>query len=349
MRRTATLLAFAMGCGTTSYKIPASELIRLSQLPPADRGQNVRVVQQLSDADVGPPQPVARETQIVIFPDVVVYDGGGGHRRGSGGWGPHANAPSANAGHAGGGVKVGSVGGSNSGAGDSKAEAIVIVVMAITALVVAAAVEGSREDGYATIHPMTPLYLFGHDGSRAVMPLAALDYDSAAFSEYAIIRSNETPWRFNSRAPLDRVGFTYAVFAGVGTFISADGSKDTGPATTIQFGYFPEQHIGIVSSLYFGWRDNKEAQTLYETRYSLEVDGYLAQAGPLHFGLYGGIGGATRLEDGIDGGNASSLALLGGAQVQLDFNTRLALTARLGQTYAHDERMTDALIGLAVY
>ncbi|MEO8842144.1 MAG: hypothetical protein ABI591_25995 [Kofleriaceae bacterium] len=338
-----------MGCGTTSYKIPASELIRLSQLPPAERGQNVRVVQQLTDADVGAPAPVSSETQIVIFPDVVVYDGGG-HRRGSGGWGPHANAPGAHPVHGGGGgVNVGSTGGSSSGAGDGKAEAVVIVVMAITALVVAAAVEGSREDGYASIHPMTPLYLFGHDGSQAVMPLAALDYDSAAFSDYAIIRSNETPWRFNGRAPLDRVGFTYAVFGGVGTFVSADGSKDTGTATTIQFGYFPEQHIGIVSSLFFGWRDNREAQTLFETRYSLEADGYLAQAGPIHFGLYGGIGGATRLEDGIDGGNASSLAVLGGAQVQLDFNTRLALTARFGQTYAHDERMTDALIGLAVY
>ena len=28
--------------------------------------------------------------------------------------------------------------------------------------------------------------------------------------------------------------------------------------------------------------------------------------------------------------------------VQLDVNTRLALTARLGETYAHDERMSDA-------
>lgn len=310
----------------------------------------MRVVQQLSDADVGAPQPVSSETQIVFFPDIVLYDGGG-HRRGSGGWGPHATAPGGGAaGHtSGGGVHVGSSGGSNSGAGDGKAAAVVIIVMAITAVVVAAAVEGSREDGYASIHPMTPLYLFGRDGSRAVMPLAALDYDSAAFSDYAIIRSNETPWHFNGRAPLDRVGFTYAVLGGLGTFVSADGTKDTGTATTIQFGYFPEQHIGIVSSLFFGWRDNKAAQTLFETRYSLEADGYLAQAGPLHFGLYGGIGGASRLEDGIDGGNASSLALLGGAQVQLDFNTRLALTARFGQTYAHDERMTDALIGLAVY
>ena len=35
--------------------------------------------------------------------------------------------------------------------------------------------------------------------------------------------------------------------------------------------------------------------------------------------------------------------------IQLDINTRLALTARLGLTRAHDERMTDAMVGLAVY
>jgi hypothetical protein len=34
---------------------------------------------------------------------------------------------------------------------------------------------------------------------------------------------------------------------------------------------------------------------------------------------------------------------------QLDINTRLAITARLGLAYAHGERMRDALIGLAVY
>jgi hypothetical protein len=357
MRTTSMLLALVTACGTTSYQIPASELMRLSQLPPEQRGQNVRVVQQLSDADVGAPAPVNAETQIVIFPDVYVeggdrrrgYGGGGNWGGGGGGgWGPHASAPNAAGGHGGGGVHVGGVGGGGGG-GDGKAEAIAIIVIAVTALVIAAAVEGSRYDGYAQIHPMTPLYLFGRDGSRAVMPLAALDPQSAAFSRYAIIRSNETPWRWNGRADLDRQGLTYAVLGGIGTFQSADGSKASGTATTIQFGYFFDQHVGLVSSLFFGWRENNVAQTLFETRYTLEVDGYVAQAGPVHLGVYAGGGGATRLEDGIPGGNASSLALLGGAQVQLDINTRLALTARLGQTYGHGELMTDALFGLAVY
>jgi hypothetical protein len=191
-------------------------------------------------------------------------------------------------------------------------------------LVVAAAVEGSRDDGYVELHPMHPLYLFGLDGSSAVMPLAALDPDSAAFSRYAIVRSTEGPWHWLGRAALDREGFTYAMYGGLGTYQSADGSKASGTATTIQLGFFPEQHIGIVGNLFFGWRQNRELETLFETRYTLELNGYVAQAGALHFGLYGGGGGATRLEDGVVGGNASSLALQGGALVQLDFNTRLA-------------------------
>jgi hypothetical protein len=355
MRRTALLLAVATGCGTTSYKIPGAELQRLAMVPPAQRGQSVRVVQQLTDADVGAPAPVTSETQIVIFPDVVVYDGGGRRHVHGGGWGPHANV----GGSSGGGTSVHSTGsgghssghggGLGGGGGDGKAEAIAILVVAATALVVAAAVEGSRDDGYVELHPMHPLYLFGADGSRAVMPLAALDPDSAAFSRFAIVRSNEGPWHWLGRAALDREGFTYAMFGGIGTYQSADGSKASGTATTIQLGFFPEQHVGVVANWFFGWRDNNEAQTLFETRYTLELQGYLAQAGALHFGLYGGGGGATRLEDGVVGGNASSLALEGGALVQLDFNTRLALTARIGQTYAHDERMSEAMLGLCVY
>jgi hypothetical protein len=69
----------------------------------------------------------------------------------------------------------------------------------------------------------------------------------------------------------------------------------------------------------------------------------------MHFGLYGGGGGAYRFEDGVSGGNSGSWALIGGGLAQLDINTRLALTARFGLTRAHDELMSDALFGLSVY
>ena len=86
-----------------------------------------------------------------------------------------------------------------------------------------------------------------------------------------------------------------------------------------------------------------------DARYTAELQAYPVQAGIAHFGLYAGGGGASRFEDGYDNGNASSGALLGGALMQLDINTRLALTARLGMTRAHGEPMSDAMVGLSVY
>src|SRR5262245_29393834 len=72
MRLTAAALTFAVGCASNTYRIPGSELQRLAMQPPETRGAHVRVVQQLSNADVGPPQPVTAETQIVIFPQPLV-------------------------------------------------------------------------------------------------------------------------------------------------------------------------------------------------------------------------------------------------------------------------------------
>ena len=62
-------------------------------------------------------------------------------------------------------------------------------------------------------------------------------------------------------------------------------------------------------------------------------------AGILHAGVYGGAGDAVRVEDGILGPdtNSSTLAIGGGAMIQLDLNTRIALTARFGVDNAHGE------------
>ena len=351
MRALAAFLALTVGCASSSYKIPATELQRLAATDPGQRGQHVRVVQQLGDDDLGPPQPVEAQTQIVIFPEVNVYGpyerrryynygGSGGTGTGQGGVAVTRGTPSGG-GHSG--------GGSGGSGGDGKAYAIAVLVVAATALVIAAAVEGSRFDGYANLHPMMPVHLFGRDGGYTVLPLAWIDPQTAAWADHAIVRENEGPWQPLERAPLDRAGLTYAMFGGLGSYKSADGSVQNGTATTIQLGVFPEQHIGILGSIFFGWRDNASNNTLFESRYTLELQGYPVQAGPVHFGLYGGGGAAYRWEDGIAGGNAGSMALIGGAMLQLDFNTRLALTARLGQTYAHDERMSDLMIGLAVY
>ena len=80
-----------------------------------------------------------------------------------------------------------------------------------------------------------------------------------------------------------------------------------------------------------------------------EVDAFPVAAGPLHAGLFAGIGMASRLEDGLPGGNHTGGALTGGAQLQLELSTSLALTARFGLTRAHDETTREVMVGLSVY
>lgn len=349
MRLTAVALAASLlvtGCASSTYKIPGYELERLAQQPPDSRAQHVRVQQELGDTDVGPPQPVTAETQVVIFPQINVY-------------GPHARRRHyyTNSSWGGGGTSVrggsgGSGGGSGlnlNGAGDGKGAAIAVLVVAAVGLVAVAAVEGSRFDGYAQLHPMHPVYLVGRDGDHVVLPLAWIDPQTAQWAKYGLVRRHEGPWRELERAPLDREGWNYSLYGGIGTFESADGSKGRGTATTIQLGYFPSHPIGIVGSVFFGWRDNARDLTLFESRYTLELQGYPIHTGPLQVGGYLGGGAAYRFEDGFSNGNSGSTALIGGGMLQLDVNTRIALTARLGVTRAHGERMTDAMVGLSVY
>jgi hypothetical protein len=347
MRLTSLVLAasvLATGCASSTYKIPGYELERMAQQPPEARTQHVRVQQELGDADVGPAQPVTAETQIVIFPQINVY--GPYERRRY-----YQTGSTWGGGHGGGGgsFRSGGSGLKLNGAGDGKGAAIAVLVVAAVALDAVAAVEGSRFDGYAQLHPMHPVYLVGRDGGQVVLPAAWIDPQTAAWAKYGLVRRNEGPWNQLERAPLDREGWNYSMFAGIGTFESADGSKDNGTATTIQLGYFPAHPVGIVGSIFFGWRDNAVNETLFESRYTLELQGYPIHTGPLQVGGYLGGGAAYRFEDGIDGGNSGSSALIGGGMFQLDINTRIALTARLGLTRAHGERMTDAMLGLSVY
>jgi hypothetical protein len=340
MRALAVVLAgslIAGGCAVNSYRIPTTELARLAQVPPDARGQHVRVIQEIVASDVPAAPPVSGETEVVIAPqlDVAV----GVHHEHHGGYG--------------GGRFGGKIGGAGN---DGKAAAIAVLVLAATAAVTAAVIEGSRFDGYARLHPMHPVHLIGHDGSYAVVPLAWIDADAAAWADTAVVRPTEGPWRPLERAPLSREGLTYGMYGGTGTLRSADGTLAMGPAWTVQLGVFPTQQIGIVGSVFFGWRDNQLGATLFETRTTAELQVLPVQLGILHAGLYGGAGVAHRFEDAIRttsgrlvAGDESTSALEGGAMLQLDINTRLALTGRFGLARAHGEDMHDVLIGVSIY
>jgi len=330
-----TLLVSA-GCGATTYKIKGNELERLTTIAPEQRGAHVRVAQDWKETDVPAAPPVTGETQIVIIPNFEVSGGGGYHYTRAGG-GPR---------YRGGGSGL-HVGGGNGSSG--KAEAVVWIVVAGIALVTVAAIEAARFDGYAQLHPMQPVHLIGKDGGYAVMPLAWVDPYTASWTDYAIIRSTEGPLRPLERAPLDRQDWTYAMLGGTGTYLSRAGELGAGPAFDIQLGYYITQEIGIVGSVFFGWRDNRVEGTLFESRYMLELQALPVHAGVFHAGLYGGVGYAYRLEDTIPEADEGTGALAGGALFQLELDTRIALTGRLGVSFDHGVQQHDVLVGLSVF
>lgn len=338
MRALAVVLAgslIASGCAANSYRIPPDELARLTRVPPEARGQRVRVIQEVVASDVPAAPPIGAETRVVIAPqfDIAVGVGGRSHRRGGLG-----------------GVNIGGAG------NDGKAAAIAFLVLAATAMVTAAVIEGSRFDGYAQLHPMHPVHLIGKDGGYTVVPLAWLDPGAVAWADTAVVRPGEGPWLELERAPLSRQGLAYGMYGGTGSLKSAAGDLALGPAWTVQLGYFPTQELGVFASVFFGWRNNQFDATLFETRYTAELQFLPIQLGILHAGIYGGAGVAYRFEDavGLSGnkivaGNEASPALVGGAMFQLEIHTRIALTARLGIAQAHGEQAHDAIFGLSVY
>lgn len=328
----------APACATSTYRISNDELARLAATPPEQRGARVTVRQETPlDDDTPTAQPVTSDTQIILFGPNIEIGGGG---RGGGGGGGHQ-------------PPIGGDGGKGAPqpgkAADAKDTAIAIVVIAVTAVVIAAVIEGSRFVGHVQLHPMMPVHLFLRDGSYVVVPLAQIDPQLAAMTERAVVRDTEGPWLRLDRAPLDRRGLTYSVLLGAASSVSADGRLGVGPTSHIQLGYYPTQEIGIVGDLMFGWRQNRVNATLFDTRSALELQFWPVTAGPIHAGVFGNVGLAQRIEDGLPKGNDLGISLSGGAQLQVELTTFIALTARFGVIQAHGDLAKEMVFGLSVY
>jgi hypothetical protein len=321
------------GCSTTTHQISRAELGRLAASPPETRGQAVAVRQEPPWADPPPPaQRVDSNTTLVILGPQIEIGGGG---RGGGSRPPPA----------GGGKGLPQPG---KGA-DAKEAAVAIVVVAVTAVVLLAVIEGARFSGRVQLHPMHPVHLFLRDGNYAVVPLAHIDPQLAAYTERAVVRETEGPWLTLDRDPLDRRGLSYSVLLGAGSSVSADDRLGVGFTSHIQLGYFPSQQLGVLADLVFGFRQNRVNATLFDTRSALELQFWPVAMGPIHGGVFGNAGFAQRIEDGLPGGNHLGAALSGGAQLQLDLTTFLGLTARFGITSAHGDLTREVLFGLSVY
>lgn len=344
----------ATGCASSTYKIPGHELRRLATVAPEQRGERVRVQQEITDENLGPQQPVTSETQIVFFawPEVFGPDRRNYYRH-RGTWGA-ADVPRARGG--GGGLRIS--GGGGGGKGDGVALIVivaVIVVVAAIAVLAYGAIESSRFDGFAKLHPMHPVYLVGSDNSKAVMPLAWIDPQTASWAKHGYVRRTEGPWLQLERAPLHRQGFNLSMFGGVGMYRSLDDEFAPGPATTIQMGVFPIHQLGLVGSLFLGWRKTTPNEYLIDMRYTLEAQFFPLSRGPVQAGVFFGYGGNYVREEVVQGTTAVSAESkttdlkTGGLLLHLDINTRVALTARFGIANNGDGPTTDAVFGFSVF
>jgi hypothetical protein len=181
------------------------------------------------------------------------------------------------------------------------------------------------------------------------MPLSRLDPATAAWAERAYVREEEGPWQRLERAPLNRRGWAYGVLLGAGQISSRSGDVDPGFLGHIQLGYFPSHQLGLLFDIALGWRDNERRETVFDSRYALELELLPFSAGILHGGAYGQLGLAAQIEDRAGDRGRNEMFAGGGALLQLELTTRLAITGRAGLNFAFDEPTSEFSLGLSVY
>lgn len=389
------LLAFtssaSFGCLSNEYRISTVELARLTQLPPEQRGERVRVVQELGEdrpatydavhwpsSAAAPPAPAA--SAAAPYPPAVeppapqVYTSiefnwtGGASPRptagSGGGLGTGSPVPgqaqprrsSRSGGGGGGGFNFSGNGGG--GGGGNGAEALVVLAVVVVAVAVMAAAglfvtEGMRYDGFVRLLPNQPLHLIDHAGGERVVALGDLyPEDLLGISQATVIKNEGHGPAFIGRAPLDRKGFAFKLdFGPVQATFDPDYTL-AGLGSNIQFGYFPAQRFGLLTSMSLtGGTDGNRDSTFARHSLGLEAQVFPVRLGRLHLGLqaHGGMTLASALDDDVRSGPAWG----GGALVEIDLTTRMGFTIRGDVTRSklagvwHDTTTVSA--GLAVY
>jgi hypothetical protein len=234
--------------------------------------------------------------------------------------------------------------------------ATAVAVVSAAGLVVAAHVEGTRYDGWLELHPDDAVLLIDHDGGRRWKELGDISTQEAEDAKRAIVVDHGSLRRLG-RAPLDRVGLTYRLEAGVAQLSTASGRGSFGPQARMAFGGYPLQSFGVTIGGQFAIGD--DAGQVFNGRGFFEVSFLPLALGGFHAGMAGEIGFATARHDtelGTVHNDGPHAAL--GAACEIEISTRLALTFRAQAAYVPgfgalgEERnvwVPEAALGLAVY
>ncbi len=322
-------LVSGSGCLSTAHSIPKSELVAIAKKAPESRGEKVRVIQTFK----GSKQPP--EARADCSGGCAVEIRSGGRRRSSGG---------------GGGRSSSSGGGLGKIDGEAAAAlAVIVVASAVVIGVVLASSEGARYDGWARLGRRQPLHLYGPNNSYRLVALEDLTLEEANWATRAYVRDTEGAWQGLGRAPLNRKGWAYSVLLGAGEMGDLGGAARTGTASHIQLGYFPTRALGIHGDVGFGWGSpgtGKVPGVRFQASVGLEAQYLPFRAGKVHGGVYGQFGRTIRT---VAAGGGSDALLSAGGLFQFDIATRLALTARAGESLAHGESTNEFTLGVSIY
>ena len=363
------------GCLSNNYQLSHAELVRLSRMPPRQRGAQVRVLQQTQgnetpvETEANWPAP---EPSLQFGGQVDITHGGSGAEATLGQ--PDSAHPGADVPHVpatpGGSVRVSSgqgvalhswhndsgrgISGSGShgsgtsyggsgGAGDAIVLAIVGVAAVGVIAVSAAALEGRRFDGWALVDPDEQLVLVRRR-SRLSVPLSALSERDAAAAEYGIIPGHV---RRIERAPLDRRGFAYELELGGARLNTVTGVDSFGFAGRFGFGYFPTQTLGILGGGQVAFGDSSGGPghgLVFNGRVFGELEFLPLHLGRFHAGLYTDLGDALSLHDLADRTHHWwGLYAAAGVLSQVEWTTRLAFDLRAGVAALPAHPGSDAL------
>lgn len=314
LRALLLLSVLCSGCLRPSYHIARDELQRVASLEPAQRGQRVHGVQQLSLFGPETPGEASREGDIAIDVD-------------SG-----ASTPD-----------------SGSELGLFIAGAIVATAVVATSVAIAGiASEGSRFDGDLRLAPAEPIYLYRERSNGSLewvqVPVSQLEPNHAAWAEGGVVERSGGLHEEN-HGPLNRVGFAFSKHWLFSQGHSPIAGRRTLGGSRLSFGVFPSQYVGILLTT-----EVQGANRVWNLRNGAELQVFVPNVQRMHFGMYGEVGrlgaiGRLRGQREFD----AQLYLGAGALFQVELKARLALELRVG--FWHSERRVypTAGLGLVIY
>jgi hypothetical protein len=357
--RGATILVAVLlgGCLQSTYHVRSDELARLATLPPEDRGERIRSVQELGTRPDAPPaDDVELHGPSGVVPLLVAQRIHATRCQLVGCRGVPAPTPTpvrVRATPVGGSVSGGtspSSGGTSSGSSssgsssgdDSIGAAAILAVIASVAVaagvVVVAATEGARHDGWIGVSMDHPIHLYTNDGHWLSVPAFALEPELAEWADGAVIDASEGNLAELERAPLNRRGWTLGF---EGTLLGLEDGY--GGGSRLSGGGFPHRLFGLQFFVDFALND-----PLALVRYGAEASVFAPGLGRLHLGAYVQAANAVYRDVARDLRKAG-FAASGGGLVQIELTTRLALQLRGGVWAGHGDVRPEFGLGLAVY